>query len=115
MKISWCSVVLLGGWVWEISVRGAPPQLPVASCRASAAEQHPDITLEVRDGAACDRRVVRRFRQDEAALQHRLDMLREADRGDALGRAGTIHRRLNIGGERLDIGINARTRKEQRI
>src|SRR3546814_4884185 len=35
-------------------------------------------------------------------------MLREADRGDAFGRAVTIHRRLNIGGERLAIGVDAR-------
>src|SRR3546814_917528 len=107
-KSSGASSFSFGGYVVEISVRGARPQLPAGSCRASAAEQHPDITLQVRDAFACDRGVVRRLRQDEAALQHRLDMLREADRGDALGRAIKVDRRLNIGGERLAIGVDAR-------
>src|SRR3546814_21111616 len=81
-KSSGASSFSFGGYVVEISVRGARPQLPAGSCRASAAEQHPDITLTVRDAFACDRGVVRRLRQVEAALQPRLDMLREADRGE---------------------------------
>ena len=60
------------------------------------------------DGAAGNRRVVRGFRQDEGALQHRLDMLGESDRGDVVGGAVQVDRGLDVGGERLAIGVDAR-------
>lgn len=55
-----------------------------------------------------NRRIVRRFRQDEAALQHRLDMPRQIGRSHARRRAIGVDRRLDVGGQRVAIGGDAR-------
>jgi hypothetical protein len=44
-----------------------------------------------------NRRIVGRFRQDEGALQYRLDMLGQADRGHILRHAMGLDRRLDVG------------------
>src|SRR3546814_1697885 len=45
-----------------------------------SAEQQEDVTLQMGDANPRNRRVVRGFRQNEGALQHRLDMAGETHR-----------------------------------
>src|SRR3546814_18169873 len=48
-----------------------------------SAEQQEDVTLQMGDAIPRNRRVVRGFRQNDSALQHRLDMAGETHRADA--------------------------------